>query len=35
MSILRLLTRLFAKKVLELTDKFAGEGGMCTMMITH
>lgn len=24
-----------AKKVLELTDKFAGEGGMCTMMITH
>ena len=24
-----------AKKVLELTDKFAGEGGLCTMMITH
>ena len=24
-----------AKKVLELTDKFVGEGGMCTMMITH
>ena len=24
-----------AKKVLELTDKVAGEGGMCTMMITH
>jgi putative tryptophan/tyrosine transport system ATP-binding protein len=24
-----------AKKVLELTDKFAAEGRMCTMMITH
>ena len=24
-----------AKKVLELTDRFAGEDRMCTMMITH
>ena len=24
-----------AKKVLDLTDQFAAEGGMCTMMITH